>query len=326
MASNMAGVPPSRLVSKPFIAVTAAALAFFTYVGMLVPLVPTFISDELGAGELGVGLSLATFAAAAICVRPLIGRLVEHHGRRAVMVGGSLLAGVAGFLCSTVHSLAMLLVLRGVAGIGEAALFVGAATLVADLAPPHRRAEAASYFSVAVFGGLGIGPIIGDAVLGTDDYGQAFLVAGAFAWLAALVSLFVPGRVPSHFVDVPTGDLPGAPRLAADHAPGRRRPRARAGVRHRRVRGVHGVLARVLRGHRLRRFRRSVRGVQRRLPAAAPRRRPAGSSDSVSATRRSSRSRRWAWRSPPSPRSPTHGRCGLLLGSSGSRRRSCTRR
>jgi MFS family permease len=203
----MADVPPSRLVSKPFIAVTAAALAFFTYVGMLVPIVPTFISDELGAGEIGVGLSLATFAAAAICVRPLIGRLVERHGRRAVMVGGSLLAGVAGFLCSTVHSLWALLALRGVAGVGEAALFVGAATLVADLAPPHRRAEAASYFSVAVFGGLGIGPIIGDAVLGDGHYGRAFLVAGAFAWLAALVSLFVPGRVPTHFVDVPAGDL-----------------------------------------------------------------------------------------------------------------------
>jgi MFS family permease len=204
----MSDVPPSRLVSKPFVAVTAAALAFFTYVGMLVPILPTFIDDELGAGEIGVGLSLATFAAAAICVRPLIGRLVERHGRRAVMVGGCLLAGVAGFLCSGVHALWLLLVLRGVAGIGEAALFVGAATLVADLAPPHRRAEAASYFSVAVFGGLGIGPIIGDAVLGAGDYGRAFMVAGAFAWLAALVSLLVPGRVPSHFVEVPTDVLP----------------------------------------------------------------------------------------------------------------------
>src|SRR5215217_4242044 len=208
-ASNMASVPPSRLVSKPFVAVTAAALAFFMYVGMLVPIVPTFIDDELGAGEIGVGLSLATFAAAAICVRPLIGRLVERHGRRAVMVGGSLLAGLAGFLCSGVHSLWLLLALRGVAGIGEAALFVGAATLVADLAPPHRRAEAASYFSVAVFGGLGIGPIIGDAVLGSDNnYGRAFLVAGAFAWLAALVSLLVPGRVPMHVGDVLSDDLP----------------------------------------------------------------------------------------------------------------------
>src|SRR5262245_40535413 len=204
----MSDVPPSRLVSKPFIAVTAAALAFFTYVGMLVPIVPTFIDDELGAGEIGVGLSLATFAAAAICVRPLIGRLGKRPGRRAGMVGGPLLAGAAGFLCSTVHSLWQLLALRGVAGIGEAALFVGAATLVADLAPPHRRAEAASYFSVAVFGGLGIGPIIGDTVLGNDHYGRAFLLAGAVAWLAAVLCLFVPRRVEVAHVELPDSELP----------------------------------------------------------------------------------------------------------------------
>ena len=44
--------------------------AFFVYVGMLVPILPTFIEDELGAGELGVGLSLAAFALAAIVARP----------------------------------------------------------------------------------------------------------------------------------------------------------------------------------------------------------------------------------------------------------------
>jgi MFS family permease len=194
-------VPPTRLVSKPFLAVTAAALAFFTYVGMLVPIVPTFIADELHAGDLGVGLSLAVFALAAICARPVIGRLVERLGRRPVMIGGALLAGLAGLLCAAAHSLWVLLALRGVAGVGEAALFVGAATLVADLAPAHRRAEAASYFSVAVFAGLGIGPLIGDAVLGDDQYGRAFLVAGAFAWLAALVVLLVPGHVDTRHVE-----------------------------------------------------------------------------------------------------------------------------
>ncbi len=199
-------MPPTRLVSKPFLAVTAAALAFFTYVGMLVPIVPTFIADELHAGDVGVGLSLAAFALAAICARPVIGHLVEQFGRRRVMIGGALLAGLAGMLCATAHSLWMLLALRGVAGVGEAALFVGAATLVADLAPPHRRAEAASYFSVAVFGGLGIGPILGDAVLGGDRYGRAFVVAGCFAWLAALVVLLVPRHV-----DIRHAEPAGAP-------------------------------------------------------------------------------------------------------------------
>ena len=90
------GCPRPRLVTKPFVAVTAATGAFFVYVGMLIPILPRFIEDELGAGELGVGLSIAAFAAAAIAVRPLIARLIDARGRRQVMTAGALLAGVAG--------------------------------------------------------------------------------------------------------------------------------------------------------------------------------------------------------------------------------------
>ena len=207
-ACNMSDVPAPRLLTKPFIAVTAATGAFFIYVGMLVPLLPRFIEDELGAGELGVGLSVSAFAIAAICARPLIGRLVERYGRRLMMVAGSLIAGLAGLLCATVDDMPTLLLFRGVAGIGEAALFVGAATLVADLAPPDRRAEAASYFSVAVFTGIGVGPVIGETVLGEDRFGAAFVVAAAFTVLAAVMSL----AVPHHVLPVDDGDdLPALP-------------------------------------------------------------------------------------------------------------------
>src|ERR1700754_1477380 len=105
-----AGAP--RLVTKPFVAVTAATGAFFVYVGMLVPLLPRFIEDKLGAGELGVGLAIASFAAAAIAARPLIARLIDARGRRQVMTAGAVLAGVAGAASATVGSLLPLLLLR----------------------------------------------------------------------------------------------------------------------------------------------------------------------------------------------------------------------
>src|SRR5699024_8593980 len=117
-----------------FLAVTTAVTAFFVYVGVLVPIVPTYVEDELRGGELGVGLAIAAFAGAAIAVRPVIGRLIERYGRRAVMVGGALLAAGVGSLYGFVDSLPLLLVLRALTGIGEAALFVAAATLISDLA------------------------------------------------------------------------------------------------------------------------------------------------------------------------------------------------
>lgn len=179
----------------PFVAVTGAAMAFFVYVGMLVVTIPRYVENELGAGEFGVGLTVATFAGAAILIRPVIGWGGDRFGRRRLMLVGALLAAVAGAGSAFAGSLWFLLVLRGVAGVGEAAMFVGAATIIADMAPPHRRAEAASYFSVAVFGGLGIGPVVGERLLGDDRYLVTFLAAGSVAVVAALLVMAVPRRV-----------------------------------------------------------------------------------------------------------------------------------
>ena len=45
----------TRLITKPFVAVTAAAAAFFLYVGILVPIMPTFVDDELERGRSASG-------------------------------------------------------------------------------------------------------------------------------------------------------------------------------------------------------------------------------------------------------------------------------
>ena len=48
-------------------------------------------------------------------------------------------------------------------GLGEAGFFVGATTMITDLAPDERRGEAVSYWSVALWGGLAFGPVLGRA-------------------------------------------------------------------------------------------------------------------------------------------------------------------
>ncbi len=189
------GAERESLLTRPFLIVTATALVFFVYIGILIPIVPLFIEGPLHAGEFGIGLTVAVFALAAICARPLLGRLADRYGRRVLMVGGATLAGFSGIGSSQITEFWQLLLLRGLTGVGEAALFVGAATLIADMSPRDRRAEGASYFSVAVFGGIGMGPIIGEALLDDTNFQRAFIVAGMFAFLAAIVALFAPARV-----------------------------------------------------------------------------------------------------------------------------------
>jgi MFS family permease len=113
-----------------------------------------------------------------------------------------------------VDALPLLLVLRALTGVGEAALFVAAATLIADLSPAHRQAEASSYFSVAVYGGIGLGPLLGDTVVHHSDFRTAFVVAGGCAAAAALVSTTVPdsAALARHTTSqVPTPQPPSGP-------------------------------------------------------------------------------------------------------------------
>ncbi|MGB3736843.1 MAG: MFS transporter [Ilumatobacter sp.] len=190
--------PTDRLLTVPFLTVTVSALAFFMYIGTLLPLIPLYIeSDVIGGNEFGVGLNIAVFAVAAILARPFIGRLANRYGRRWVMVGGALIAASGGLGMSQVESLLPLLGLRMLTGIGEAAVFVGAATLIADLSPRQRRAEGASYFSVAVFTGLGLGPVFGEQLLNDVEFERTFIAGGIFALVAGCIALFVPDHVVS---------------------------------------------------------------------------------------------------------------------------------
>ena len=190
--------PTDRLISVPFVMVTLSALAFFMYIGTLLPLIPLFIeSDVINGNEFGVGLNIAVFAIAAIVARPFIGRLANRYGRRWVMVGGALIAASGGLGMSQVDSLLPLLGLRMLTGIGEASVFVGAATLIADLSPRQRRAEGASYFSVAVFTGLGLGPVFGEQLLNDVEFERTFIAGGLFAIVAACIAMFVPDHVVS---------------------------------------------------------------------------------------------------------------------------------
>ncbi|MFK7920175.1 MAG: MFS transporter [Ilumatobacter sp.] len=189
--------PTDRLITVPFVVVTVSALSIFMYIGTLLPLIPLYIEGPLGGGEFGVGLSVASFAAAAVLARPFIGRLANRYGRRAVMVGGALIAAFGGAGMSQMDSLGPLLAFRALTGVGEAAMFVGAATLIADLSPRHRRAEGASYFSVAVFTGLGIGPVFGEWFLQDTQFERTFIASALFAIGAAVLASFAPSFVVS---------------------------------------------------------------------------------------------------------------------------------
>lgn len=187
--SRAAAGRAERLVTLRFAIVVGAGLAYFMALGVVLPVVPQYVEDALGGGSVAVGIAVGALFLGAVLLRPYIGRLGDRVGRRVLMISGAGVVALSISLYGAVQSLEFLVGVRLLTGVGEAAFFVGAATMITDLAPPERRGEAISYWSVAVYGGLAFGPVIGEALLDREGFTTTWVVASVLAVLAAALSV-----------------------------------------------------------------------------------------------------------------------------------------
>jgi MFS family permease len=127
----------------------------------------------------------------AALAQPFAGRAGDRRGRRLLIVGGPAVVAVASFGYIGAGELVALLSLRLLSGVGEALFLVGAATVVNDLAPDERRGEAVSYYTLCLYAGIVVGPLLGDAVLDAVSYDAVWVIAGFAALAASLVCLAV---------------------------------------------------------------------------------------------------------------------------------------
>ena len=83
------------MVTPRFLLVTAATLAYYTCVGILIPTLPVFIKNGFGSGEAMIGAAGVVFSGSAVLFRPLLTWVGNRWGRRTMMVSGSLVATAA---------------------------------------------------------------------------------------------------------------------------------------------------------------------------------------------------------------------------------------
>ncbi len=186
-----------RVLTRPFVLTMLAEFALCMSIGMLLAVVPVYADDELGVGSFGVALAVAAVSPMVLVCQPVAGRYGDRRGRRILVVAGGVVAAVsvAGYVVA--DSLALLVVLRLLTGAGEAMLLVGAATMITDLAPERRRGEALSLFSLGLWGGLALGPLLGELVLGDTRFDAVWLLAASCCLAAGLIGLSLPETAPA---------------------------------------------------------------------------------------------------------------------------------
>jgi EmrB/QacA subfamily drug resistance transporter len=200
---------------------SASAVLFFsgfTLYGAIL-LLPLYYQQIRGATALDAGVALIPQGIGALLSRPLAGRLTDRLGARPITVAGFLVVGAATipFAYADAHtstwSLAVWLLLRG-AGLGAVTVPVMA---VAYLGLGRERiAHASVVIRIAQqiggsFGTAVLAVLLQRAATGSGDpataFHQAFWWATAFAALATILALALPGRAAAE-PDVRTGSTP----------------------------------------------------------------------------------------------------------------------
>jgi len=176
------------LLTGPFIRLTLADVAYFTATGVAIYTLPLWVTGPVGSDKSGAGLAFGVFAVSALVLRPFAGRMADTRGRRPLLVGGALLCAVGLVGTAYAESLALVVVLRLLLGVAEAAFFVASIAALIDLAPPSRIGEAISYNSLGLYLGLAFGPPLGELLVRTAGFSAAWYGAAALSLIAAVIA------------------------------------------------------------------------------------------------------------------------------------------
>jgi predicted MFS family arabinose efflux permease len=185
------------LFTRRFIALTLADLAYFTAAGVAILALPLYVTGPVGSDAAGAGLAFGAFAVTALVLRPIAGRLTDTLGRRPLLFAGALLCAVCMIATGHASSLEVIVAIRLLFGVAEAAFFVASFAALADLAPPTRIGEALSYNSLGLYVGITGGPLLAEILIRTGGYAAAWYGAAALAVVAAVVVLAIGETRPS---------------------------------------------------------------------------------------------------------------------------------
>ena len=85
------------LLTARFVVLCLCGVFYFMSLGLVYPVLPGFVENDLGGGPVAVGLAVGGFGLSAAVARPLVGPLGDSKGRRFVVVWGCVLAGLGIF-------------------------------------------------------------------------------------------------------------------------------------------------------------------------------------------------------------------------------------
>lgn len=134
---------------RDFRLLLASSPLTFGSFGLLLPVVPLW-AEQGGAPPAGVGATNAAFLFVTVAVQAAAPRILRRLGHRETLVLGAVLLGLPVFAYPATTSLAALIAISALRGIGFALVVVTAGALIPRLLPAHRRGRGVGLFGLSI--------------------------------------------------------------------------------------------------------------------------------------------------------------------------------
>ncbi len=180
--------------SRAFVVLWIAMAVAMAGIGMVSPLLPIHVRQDLHGPELAVALSFSGLAVTQIAASPLFGRYADRVGPKPFIVLGFGIYAVAGLGYVFADSWQAVVGFRLLSGVGAAAIFPSALAYIGRLAPRGREGTYMGVFAVADVVGFGFGPLFGGAARDLVSTSAAF---GAMSVLLASTGLLTLLALPA---------------------------------------------------------------------------------------------------------------------------------
>ena len=182
------------LLNRNYVLLCAAHFCSGSSAFILLPMLPLYLTGELGVSKSLAGVMISLYATASMAVRPLSGHLVDRYPKKAFLLLFSILfaAACSGYVLMT--GLLAFAAIRLMHGGFFSLMSTSMNTVAIENIPSSRLGTGIGIFGLTVSLAMAVAPMIGIELMEKFAPRASFIAAASFAALTALLVLPVTSR------------------------------------------------------------------------------------------------------------------------------------
>jgi MFS transporter, ACDE family, multidrug resistance protein len=179
--------------------VRAAMLGTFVIMlgfGILAPVLPNY-AKSFGVGYDSIGLLISAFSFTRLVADPFVGRFIDRFGERSMSTLGAVWVGVTSIAAGLAPTFPLLVVFRGLGGIGSALFFASLLSFLLRSIPSSRTGRVMSVYYASFNIGFIAGGPLGGLVANAFGLASPLYIYGAACFVSAFLfwkTIRNPGR------------------------------------------------------------------------------------------------------------------------------------